>query len=198
MSVLTAELNARKYRIMKFILKVLFAILLFSSIFGCSEQFFRKTDKHLTLPNKNLTGDANKISILEFQTDWDWIYKNPQPASLNNSEIDTIELILNRVVFENNIKQEELLKNHNKKYPNNKWTKTRFELDLKDKKRQYIAVINEHGEKEVWVNLFCDSFEGEDWKTELIFVEDGGNCYFNVKINLEKNTYSELMINGYA
>ena len=33
---------------------------------------------------------------------------------------------------------------------------------------------------------------------DLIFVNDGGNCYFNLKINLTTGQYYELMVNGDA
>jgi hypothetical protein len=29
-------------------------------------------------------------------------------------------------------------------------------------------------------------------------VTDGGNCYYQIKINLSKKSYSDLHINGYA
>jgi len=72
-----------------------------------------------------------------------------------------------------------------------------FVIDLKKYKRQYIAVINSKGEKEVWVNCFCDTWK-KNWRKELIFVLDGGNCYFNLKINLTKGEYYDLMVNGDA
>jgi len=40
--------------------------------------------------------------------------------------------------------------------------------------------------------------ETDSWKNDLMIVDDGGNCYFNLKVNLTNKTYSELMINGYA
>ncbi|WP_340067234.1 hypothetical protein [Ascidiimonas aurantiaca] len=35
-------------------------------------------------------------------------------------------------------------------------------------------------------------------KKDLMIVHDGGNGYFNLKVNLTNKTYSELSINGYA
>jgi hypothetical protein len=59
-------------------------------------------------------------------------------------------------------------------------------------------VINQEGEKEIWINFFCNEWESVGWKTDLMIVLDGGNCYFNLKVNLTNKTYSELIINGYA
>jgi hypothetical protein len=65
---------------------------------------------------------------------------------------------------------------------------------------QFVGAINENGEKIIWVNCLCkkeiDVFK--DWKTNIRIVSDGGNCFFNVKINVNKNTYYDLMVNGNA
>jgi hypothetical protein len=37
-----------------------------------------------------------------------------------------------------------------------------FIIDLKKYKRQYIAVTNSKGEKEVWVNCFCNTWR-KNW-----------------------------------
>jgi hypothetical protein len=63
---------------------------------------------------------------------------------------------------------------------------------------QFVGAINENGEKIIWVNCFCkthaDSFK--DWKTKLVMVKDGGNCFFNLKINIDKNSYTDVIVNG--
>ena len=122
--------------------------------------------------------------ILSFNRDWDWIFKNVQPTDLTKSELIEIENILKIAVQEKNKK--------------NKWSETDFELTLKGKKRQYVPVVNKKGEKEIWINFFCNDWESDTWKKDLMLVDDGGNCYFNLKVNLTNKTYSELRINGYA
>jgi hypothetical protein len=136
--------------------------------------------------------------ILPFNKDWHWIFKDVKPTELTQSELIEIENILKIAVEENNERQKINLKKHNEEYPKNKWKETGFEIKLKGKKRQYVPVINEKGEKEVWVNFFCDDWESDNWKKDLMLVHDGGNCYFNLKVNLTNKTYSELGINGYA
>ncbi len=63
--------------------------------------------------------------------------------------------------------------------------------------KQFIAVINSKGEKEVWVNCFCKT-DDFDWKIHVVFVLDGGSCFFNVKINLTNGLITVFSINGVA
>ena len=136
--------------------------------------------------------------ILDYQRDWHWIFENAKPISLSENELSEIEKIIGQAVKENNKQQLKVLEKHNKKYPENQWKQTGHELKTKGFKRQYVPVINSKGQKEIWINFFCDTWESEKWKTDIEIAYDGGNCYFNLKVNLETNTYSELSINGYA
>ena len=138
------------------------------------------------------------FAILSFNTEWHWIFKNVKPTKLTQSELIEIEEILKTVILENNKEQKIGLIEHNKKYPEYQQTETGYELKLDGYKRQYVPVINQKGEKEVWINFFCDGFGSGNWKTEIVQVEDGGNCYYNIKINLETKEHYELGINGNA
>jgi hypothetical protein len=136
--------------------------------------------------------------ILDYKSDWHWIFKDAKLTTLSDNELDEIEKIIEHAVKENNEQQRESLEKHNTEYPDNQWTETGFELKTKGFKRQYVTVINDKGQKEIWINFFCDNWGSENWKSDLMEVNDGGNCYFNLKVNLEKKTYSELYINGDA
>ena len=74
-----------------------------------------------------------------------------------------------------------------------------YKIDLKtrDYKKQLIAVTNSKGEKEIWVNCFCDDWD-KSWKTEILEVHDGGPCYFNLKINLTTKKIYDFGVNGFA
>lgn len=79
---------------------------------------------------------------------------------------------------------------------------------------QYIPYIDENGERNIYVNAFCETAETNaemiiydvdtlapihiDWKDQLIIVSDGGACYWSVEINLDNEFYIDLMINGNA
>ncbi|MDO6433135.1 hypothetical protein Q4E93_21175 [Flavitalea sp. BT771] len=64
-------------------------------------------------------------------------------------------------------------------------------------KRQYVAIVNEKGQKEVWINFFCSSF-GAGWKHHVLIVDDGGVCFFQLTINLYSRRAGELIPNGVA
>ena len=105
-------------------------------------------------------------------------FQNSQPTELNEQEISNLNRILEDALSQYNL------------------SKTK-KFDLNKYKRQYVPVINNLGEKEVWVNCLCTQ-NNENWKKEIIVVKDGGSCYFNLKINLTKSKYYDLIINGGA
>lgn len=67
--------------------------------------------------------------------------------------------------------------------------------DLDHYKCQYVPILNKDNQKEVWVNCFCQTMD-IDWKSKVVYVMDGGTCYFNVRINLTKGSYFNLYVNG--
>lgn len=147
-----------------------------------------------TIPNNDQTGktnlipvDTSVIAILPFDTTQTWIFKGCKQGNLSAADFETIDSLLMQCVDNYNKGQELIYKE--KRLVNN------YLLDLKTQKRQYIAVVNDKGEREVWVNCFCRT-RGRNWKKQMIMVEDGGACYFNLKINLTNKKYDELMVNG--
>ena len=77
--------------------------------------------------------------------------------------------------------------------------------------RQYIPYINENGERIIEINAFCEILENPpnpknginkwtkmNWKKEYVMVEDGGDCYWRIIINLDTKQYKDLMVNGVA
>ncbi|MGC3943794.1 MAG: hypothetical protein QM762_04505 [Chryseolinea sp.] len=70
-------------------------------------------------------------------------------------------------------------------------------LENNDYRKQLVAVINSKGEKEVWVNCFCVTFN-DSWKTQILNIEDGGPCYFNFKVNLVTKRVYDFIVNGFA
>lgn len=76
--------------------------------------------------------------------------------------------------------------------------KVNTSIDLKNYKRQYVAYTNSKKQKEVWVNCFCQNGDNDEWKSEIIEVRDGGNCYFNLKVIISQKIYIEFSVNGIA
>jgi hypothetical protein len=89
--------------------------------------------------------------------------------------------------------------------------KSPVKKSIQDYYRQYVPYLNEKGVRIIEINAFCkipeipplsESKSKEwtkmDWKKEYIEVTDGGNCYWQVKINVDKKEYTGLMRNSKA
>jgi basic membrane lipoprotein Med (substrate-binding protein (PBP1-ABC) superfamily) len=132
--------------------------------------------------------DTSKISIINFNKSIYWLFDSASKASiLTDADIWEVERLFNESIADYNSK---IKKKEDKKY---------FAVDLQkfNYKRQYVCVTNKDGQKVVYVNCFCETI-GVDWKSTLIQVEDGGNCFFNLKINLNTKKYYDFFVNGYA
>lgn len=189
--------SSATWEIPNIVRKLIFILL--TSLTSCNVQIKQadQTEKEQTEISRFQVPDSTYV-ILDYKSDWHWIFKDAKPTKLSEDELAEIERIIEQAVKENNEQQRKDLEAHNKEHPNNQWTETGFELETKGFKRQYVSVINDKGQKEIWINFFCDDWESENWKSDIMVVLDGGNCYFNLKVNLETKTYSDLSINGYA
>lgn len=66
--------------------------------------------------------------------------------------------------------------------------------------RQYVPYINEKGERFIHINAVYkaeDYFDLETngskkWKTIYLSIEDGGNCCWQMNVNLETKTYDRV------
>ena len=144
-----------------------------------------------------LSFDTSIIAILPYDTTlMKGVFENCKPAQLkNNDEFVLIDRLLTDCINDYNSRVEKALKKDNR-YPKEKY----LLIDLKKHKRQYVVVTNSSGEKEVWISCFCEDwgFNQSGWRKYIIDVDDGGNCYFNLKINLSTGKYYDLMVNGYG
>lgn len=62
---------------------------------------------------------------------------------------------------------------------------------------QCCAIKNDKDEIEVFINLYCnEEMINSRFKISTIRMKDGGSCNVSLKINLTKNTYSDLAIAG--
>jgi hypothetical protein len=62
--------------------------------------------------------------------------------------------------------------------------------------RQYAGFI-EDGERKIYINAFCDD-PGMDWKRNVVFVMDGGACYWQAVYNVDTGEVEMLIVNGEA
>lgn len=129
---------------------------------------------------KQIAGDANLAVILYDSAKHNWIFEEKgSRTELSETEINDVKSIVEKAVKEGNAKP-------SKHYSN---------LNLAEYKFQYIPIITNTGEKQVWVNAFCNS-DGVDWSKDIVAVDDGGECYWNTIVNLTKKTYRNFMVNG--
>jgi hypothetical protein len=155
--------------------------------------------------NPGATGKPDEV-ILPFDTGNVWLVENVFPktlstASLNKAELKLIDSLMEAFVTSYNLSEaQKKWEAHKKLYSKDTSGITDFMFDMKNYKKQYIAVTNAKGEKEVWVNCFCKSIEKtiefKDWKDYVIRVYDGGSCFFNLKLNLDHKNHYDLRINS--
>ncbi|AWA31133.1 hypothetical protein HYN48_14105 [Flavobacterium magnum] len=153
--------------------KLPFIILLLIFIASCKEKV-PKTVEFDLLPMKvpaDTTNGKQFITIIPFNA----IHK----ISLTKTELKILNEKLNKSVMIYN-------KIHTKK------------IDLKNYNRQYFPYINAKGEKQVEINCFCQFFDNDNWKSKRVDVSDGGESYFNLNVNLDDNSFSDLSVNGRA
>jgi hypothetical protein len=164
--------------------KILFSVL---TIVSCGQTTNNNKESSKIIMATVQPVDTSLIAIIPFDNSRDWLFdKTYSPSTLTQNDIEKIEAVMTSCIdkYNNNLSSE------NKKY---------FVIDLtKEKyKRQYVAVTNKKGDKEVWINCLCQT-HGDNWKTSIIMVDDGGNCYFNLKINLTKEKCYDFGVNGHA
>jgi hypothetical protein len=127
-----------------------------------------------TLANKKQKATtASDFIVLPYRnSNWEMMgfEKDVKQASLNQDELDRVKVFLVRAAQDNK---------------------------LKVYKRQYVCVIDQKGDKLVWVNCFCQTYNDE-WRTKLFWVDDGGNCYYSFIVNLTAGNYYNLLVNGYG
>lgn len=171
--------------------KIIAIMILTLFVFGCN----RRQEKDGLDENNKLNINTSLITIIPYDTSsLHWVFKNYKPASLTNDDLKTIDGLLNICIAEYNIEQEKKINDFNAKNPDSKILRSNFIIDLSKYKRQYITATDLKGEKQVWVNCFCDNWDTNSRKNPLI-VMDGGNCYFNLKINLTTEKYYSLIVN---
>ncbi|MEX6690896.1 hypothetical protein QTN47_25530 [Danxiaibacter flavus] len=131
--------------------------------------------------------DTSKTAIIALDKKGNYPFDNTfNPTSLTQNDIYDIDSLLIACVTNYN---NSLDKDHKE------WS---IDLNKNNYRKQLIAVTNKKGEKEVWVNCFCYTWDNKNWKTNILLVADGGNCYFNFKINLATKKFYDLGVNGVA
>ena len=61
--------------------------------------------------------------------------------------------------------------------------------------RQYVGIVLE-GRKVTYASYLCKNGADTQWKEQLIFVADGGACYFQFKFDTFTGEFFGLLVNG--
>jgi hypothetical protein len=141
--------------------------------------------------------DTSRYAIFKFDSNNCWVFnKNDKPTELTDQDINKIEKLLVKCISNYNIKQKKYSASIKKSHPY--IDETQFFIDLPKYKKQYLAIINSKKEKEIWVNCFRPSHDADFnyWRKKIVRVNDGGNYFFNVIINLTRNKYYQFRENG--
>ena len=173
-------------------------------IFSFSLLFFLSSCGQTTNNNQARTStashdtiDTSKYAVLKFDTSDTWLFENAKPSDLTQNEIEEIESILKQHIQSYNPKQQLEFDSISKAHPEYNLKVDNFIINLSTYKRQYFPVVNSAGQKEVWVNCFCNDFD-KNWRSNMLIVQDGGNCYFSLTINLVTKKISRFIVNGDA
>ena len=144
--------------------------------------------------------DTSVIAVIPYDTiifsGWHNL-KNVKTTELTQLDLLEIEYILTNCIAEYNVLQKQEFDKLQTENPDWNYDINQFIIDLKKHKRQYVAIFNSTGEKEVWINCFCDTWN-KNWRKSIAIVCDGGNCYFQLKINITQKKYYDFYVNGHA
>ena len=154
-----------------------------------------------TTKTHTLFKDKSKFVILQDKSQIESIFsKNYKLTTLIKSDYVIIEDLFIPVIDSFNIKGEKRMRELARPYI--KIDRNEFIIDTSRYKFQIIAVINHKGEKSVWINAFCNdhnmNWHNMSGKKNIVLVDDGGICYFNLTINLTTKKLLSFIINGDA
>ncbi len=145
---------------------------------SCTHQAKEKPKKSLNFNHaEEIQIDTTSIFCIIKNDSNNLVFNEGKNYKLNAKDIQKIESLLISCIDEYN-------KDHK-------------EISLKKYRRQYVAITDKKGHHIVWLNCFCGFFT-KNTKQNVFYVSDGGDCYFQLKIDLTDNKYFEFSVNGYA
>lgn len=167
-------------------------ILLLFALFACRQ---RTTTSVSTEPLKY---DSSLIAIFKWDTARYYSFpKNSDPFSLTQHEMNRVDSLFSLAVANYNDQNRPRLTQWYSAFKTK--DSTSLLINPKGYKRQYFPYKDVNGEKIVYINCFCIKWGVfAHWKEVEESVDDGGNCYFQMKINLTKKNYFDFFVNGYG
>jgi hypothetical protein len=146
----------------------------------------------------NIALDSFDFNIIEYDASYRYIFPETfQTTDLTRKEIEQCEALLKLFIAEYNVEATNKFDEMSKKYPKMRFKKEDFTIDLNEYGRQYMGAISEH-QKFVYVNCFCEPNKFDTPDKQLVQVDDGGNCFFNFKVDLKNRKIFDFIENGVA
>lgn len=116
-------------------------------------------------------------------------------TELSTDELNSIKEMVKECIENYN---SQILESSKKLRERKKYVKMYQIMKLDNYKIQYVPYLNEKGEKEIWINGFCNGFDVDYWRNNIVYVFDGGNCFFTLRLNISTGECLKIGINGYA
>lgn len=154
---------------MKYIVYTLACVLLFVS---CNEKAKNITEEEMLPPRET---QVDTLIIRDYKA---VVNQGPFEVLLSKEEMAVADSLLLKSV-----------ENYNKN--------SLRPINLRYYIRQYVVEKTDDWKKTVTIYGSC-SVGGDSWRSWLMEVKDGGDCYFEVEINLTDKTFGELMPHGEA
>ncbi len=153
-----------------------------------------RTEQSTTVNNELLQYDTSAIAILTFDTSF-YFFEDGVYAQLTAEDIAKIDLQMSSIIAEINEDQARRFDNKEFLFMTEDLRKEDILVKLSDYKRQYVTVLRDNGDKEVYVNCFNKRINKGIWRKELIEGLGGGTDFFSVYINVTRNNYYKLYVN---
>lgn len=158
-------------------------------LWGCDMNKMSTQTESSGVHHQMITVDTSVISIIRYDTSRHEMFIAGKPVRLIAEDFSKVDELIQNCVESYNTQIMSSIESPE--------DTAALLIHLEKCKRQYLPVLNSEGEKVVWVNCFCDSWD-IDWKREILVVLDGGKCYFNLKVNLDRDSCFDMLVNGEA
>ncbi|GEM_PF-715684 len=170
--------------------------------FSCFLWNCGKKERKVSLgENENLLFklDSTRFCVFEYNSGYHWIFpENSIKCELTNEDLKIAEQLLNQEIKKFNEEGEIRSFYLKEKFPDRHLNERQFSIKLEEYRRQYIIATSPTGDRILHINLFCGTEGFEFWREEYVSVDDGGNCFFQVLINISKMKLLDLSVNGVA